>query len=824
MAVGDLNKDGYDDIVAANKSNGGIQVWLNGGYETFYRMPGSTTTISDVWTSAESPVSNGNYNGVAILDFNKDGNLDVLAAHDFTGGTGAEVWLNTADSVPPTVGTVSPVDGATDISIDTEITATFSEDMDMLTLRNQDTDGSSSSSEESTITVHGSKTGFHSGTIFYDDTTFKLTFTLDTPFLSDEIVTVTLSAGITDLAGNYLDGNGDGTSAGNPSDNYSWTFTAVDTVAPLPPTGLAGTAGEGQAILSWTAPVKNENGSTLTDLTGFNIYRGTTSGGPYFQVNASLVGSTTTTYTDSPLINGTTYYYVVTAVDVNNNESVNSDQTSVTPALDTVAPSAPTSLAAVAGDGIVTLTWTEPTTNSDGSTLSDLDGYYIYRGTTSGSYGTGPINSTLIPKGTASYGDDTVTNGVIYYYVVTAVDSSSNANESANSGEVSATPVTDTDPPSAPSGLTATGGAGIIDLSWTAPTLNESGSAIADFASYNVYRYTASFSNVTTSGVIKAGTVTDINTTTWQDTVANGLLTGVDYYYRLTSVDTNGNESTSPSGEASAQASSQVNYITVTSSSYTIPADGTTTATITATVQQSNGNPADDGLTISFQTTDGTFSDSGTTSTTAATSGGTATATLVASNSRNDTGVTVTASYGSVQGTATIYFKPGPPATVTLSASDTSITADGSSTTTITANVKDSGGDAVKDGLLITFTTTNGTFSTGSTTSEAVSLSSGQASTTLTAPSSAGTADVSAVIGSATVTGVNVTFYTPNDLGDVDGNSIVDGSDLTALGLAFGSRPGDPAWNVYADFDGSDRIDGGDMAILGRYFGKGVTW
>jgi hypothetical protein len=49
------------------------------------------------------------------------------------------------------------------------------------------------------------------------------------------------------------------------------------------------------------------------DLGGYNVYRGTESGGPYDMINASLVQDTS--YVDSGLESGVTYYYVVTAVD-----------------------------------------------------------------------------------------------------------------------------------------------------------------------------------------------------------------------------------------------------------------------------------------------------------------------------------------------------------------------------------------------------------------------------------------------------------------------------------------------------------------------------
>jgi hypothetical protein len=59
-------------------------------------------------------------------------------------------------------------------------------------------------------------------------------------------------------------------------------------------------------VLSWTA-------STTPGVIGYNIYRGTTSGGPYpTKLNSSPV--TGTTYTDNTVQAGETYYYVATAI------------------------------------------------------------------------------------------------------------------------------------------------------------------------------------------------------------------------------------------------------------------------------------------------------------------------------------------------------------------------------------------------------------------------------------------------------------------------------------------------------------------------------
>ncbi len=62
---------------------------------------------------------------------------------------------------------------------------------------------------------------------------------------------------------------------------------------------------------------------------GCNLYRATTSGGPYIKVNSAFIG--TNTFLDENLTNGATYYYVVTAVDALGNESAYSNEAVGTP-------------------------------------------------------------------------------------------------------------------------------------------------------------------------------------------------------------------------------------------------------------------------------------------------------------------------------------------------------------------------------------------------------------------------------------------------------------------------------------------------------------
>ena len=89
-------------------------------------------------------------------------------------------------------------------------------------------------------------------------------------------------------------------------------------------------------------------------------------------------------------------------------------------------PAAPTGLTATAGNETISLDWND---NTEG----DLDGYNVYRSTAQGG-GYGKLNVSLVTD--SDYIDDTVTKGIPYYYVVTAVDF--NGHESAYSNEATA--------------------------------------------------------------------------------------------------------------------------------------------------------------------------------------------------------------------------------------------------------------------------------------------------------------------------------------------------------------------------------------------------
>lgn len=98
----------------------------------------------------------------------------------------------------------------------------------------------------------------------------------------------------------------------------------ISSSAPAVQVALAG-QGAGQVVqhtvvLNW-AP-------SVSVVIGYNVYRGTVSGGPYTRLNPST--DSVTSYSDKSALGGQTYYYVVTAIDANNVESAFSNEASVT--------------------------------------------------------------------------------------------------------------------------------------------------------------------------------------------------------------------------------------------------------------------------------------------------------------------------------------------------------------------------------------------------------------------------------------------------------------------------------------------------------------
>jgi hypothetical protein len=155
-------------------------------------------------------------------------------------------------------------------------------------------------------------------------------------------LTGTLTAGSSDVSVSSAAWTGEGynvsgitfpvTVAAGKSVTYTVTFTPqadgassgsisfVNDGATSPVTetldGSGGQAGVHSVALNWDA--------STSSVIGYNVYRGTQSGGPYQLLTTSP--QSTTSFTDTTVLTGTTYYYVATSVDSDHVESVFSNQ------------------------------------------------------------------------------------------------------------------------------------------------------------------------------------------------------------------------------------------------------------------------------------------------------------------------------------------------------------------------------------------------------------------------------------------------------------------------------------------------------------------
>ncbi len=267
----------------------------------------------------------------------------------------------------------------------------------------------------------------------------------------------------------------------------------------LPPTDLTATASTGQVALTW---------SPTTGATGYQILRGNSVAGPFTPVGSP----TDTTYTDTGLTNGMTYYYEVVANSAGGS-SAPSDQVHALPL------AVPSGLGAAPGDGQVALTW---------SPVSGATSYRVFRGTTPGGESATALGTVV----TAAYTDNAVTNGNAYYYKVVAVNADGVSDASS---EVHGMPQVAAPP--APASLTAAAGDSQVALSWP---------AAAGATGYRVLRGDTAGSE----------SVTPIATPSGHSFVDTGVTNGSTYWYEVVATDAGGDSARSPEVSATPHAPS----------------------------------------------------------------------------------------------------------------------------------------------------------------------------------------------------------------------------------------------------------------------------
>ena len=267
---------------------------------------------------------------------------------------------------------------------------------------------------------------------------------------------------------------------------------------PAAPSGLhATTVTSSEVDLAWTDASTNED--------GFKIERKTGAGGAWSQIGT--VGANVTTYQDTGLAEGTTYFYRVRAY----NDIGNSAYSSQAGLAVLTRPAGPTNLTATAvNERLINLAWTD---NSASET-----GFRVERKLNAGD----PWNAIgTVAANVTTYADTQVVEDTTYTFRVLAFNS---GGDSAPSNEASAT-TPDLTIPAAPSGLQATAlSATQARLTWIDNSYNEAG--------FKLERKTGAggaWAQVGTAGA---------NATSWTDT---GLTESTTYYYRVRAYNNAGN-------------------------------------------------------------------------------------------------------------------------------------------------------------------------------------------------------------------------------------------------------------------------------------------
>ena len=269
---------------------------------------------------------------------------------------------------------------------------------------------------------------------------------------------------------------------------YSDTFTSPQ---------LTATAGLGRVTLRWTSPT----GTNENQLTGYRLYRGTTSGSESF-----LIGVNVTELADTGVTIGQIYYYKVCGVTAIE-EGPASNEANATPY---IYPGVPTDFNVTGADTSATLKWSAPITDG----FTPLLGYHVFRGTEAGNLSQVDTVSGL------GYKDTGLAAGTTDDYKITAYNA---AGDGGATPEMSITTVmkTETIPPI---GLTAIAAEGKVTLQWNPPTGVE-------VFTYSIFRGNDSGGEVF---------LTNYPLTSWVD---NNITSGKTYYYKVSAMTTQGDES-----------------------------------------------------------------------------------------------------------------------------------------------------------------------------------------------------------------------------------------------------------------------------------------
>ena len=217
-----------------------------------------------------------------------------LAGNTMSSNYSWQFQTSAPDTTPPTVTSTSPATGATAVTINTAITATFSKPVDPATVT------------ASTFTLMNGSNPV-TGTVTSSGST--ATFTLSSSLEYNNAYTASITNGVKDLLGNAM------------AATYTWTFTTGAAPDTTPPTVVSVYPADASTGAGLKSPITATFSETLTSSTAnsatFTLMNGATS-----VSGAVTYSATTATFTPSvPLISNTLYTATITTgvTDLSNN-------------------------------------------------------------------------------------------------------------------------------------------------------------------------------------------------------------------------------------------------------------------------------------------------------------------------------------------------------------------------------------------------------------------------------------------------------------------------------------------------------------------------
>lgn len=304
---------------------------------------------------------------------------------------------------------------------------------------------------------------------------------------------------------------------------------------------------------------------------GYQLWRSTSESAPVLR---GRTGATTAVFTDTTVVNNTSYYYSLRYIDSAGVASGDYASAVVSP-VDNVAPGVPTPSITV-GDGKLTLKWAA-SRDSTG-----VRAYAIYR-----AVGTGPFEAAiLVSPNTLTYVDTGLTNYTSYRYYMTATDLK---NQTSAKSAIRTTMPKDLTGPAAVS-VSATASDSRADISWTQAT------DVSGIASYKVYRAVGTATTYSLIATLPSSARTFAHT---------GLNAGTSYRYLVRAVDTKNNLGAMPTPAAVTTPTTGMRAVEITAKLGTPGATTTPTTFVIQVRSTTTSAVAVSGAKVSFQIRNG---------------------------------------------------------------------------------------------------------------------------------------------------------------------------------------------------------------------------